>query len=415
MLGPAFPDLRAHGRQVTAGATLLLACVITLVHYTGAYMRVPLLPLYARAHGASAADVGGIVAAHMGLAALTAVPFGLASDRWGRARLLFAGTLVSALTSFALASTTTLWALALVYATAGLGLSAFTPSMMSLVGDTARPGTIARAYGWYTTALYAGFGLGPILGGVAGERWGERAAFLAAGGIILAALALAAVLAPRVPPSPPSPARRSLRAATANPKVLASWIVTAAGVGAMGSVLTFFPLLARERGFGPAVTGLILGIQALVNTATRLPAGWVLDHSRLRQPYVLGGILVIAVLTATLPLAHRLEDFLLIAAVLGAAHGVTFVAVGTVLTEATTPATRGAAMGGYSTSLYVGFATAAFGLGPVMGTWGYETGYAVAGGCTAAMAVGAAALARRDPRKRSRSTSRIGDRPGEST
>jgi MFS family permease len=106
-----------------------------------------------------------------------------------------------------------------------------------------------------------------------------------------------------------------------------------------------------------------------------------------------------------LPLAHRLEEFLVLAAVLGSVLGVTFVAVGTVLTEATTPATRGAAMGGYSTSLYVGFAAAAFGLGPVMGTWGYETGYAVAGGCTAVMGAGATVLARRSPRTRPRSTS----------
>jgi MFS family permease len=350
----------------------------------------------------------------MGLAALTAVPFGLASDRWGRARILFAGTLVSALTSFALASATTLWALALIYATAGLGVAAFTPSMMALIGDAAEPGAIARAYGWYTTALYAGFGLGPILGGVAGERWGERPAFVAAGGIIVVALALAVVLIPRVPLPPRSAARRSIGAVAANPKVLASWIVTVAGIGALGSVLTFFPLLARERGLGPAATGLVLGVQALVNTATRVPAGWVLDHSRPRQPYVLGGILLTGLLTAMLPLAHRLGEFLVLAAALGAALGVAFVAVGTMLTEATTPTTRGAAMGGYSTSLYLGFATAAFGLGPVMDTWGYGTGYAVAGGCTAVMAVAATALARRDPRKRSRSTSRTGDRPGES-
>lgn len=395
---------------MTAGATLLLACVITLVHYTGAYMRVPLLPLYAKAHGASAAEVGGIVAAHMGLAALTAVPFGLASDRWGRARLLFAGTLVSALTSLALAGATTLWALALIYAAAGLGVAAFTPSMMSLIGDIAAPGAIARAYGWYTTALYAGFGVGPILGGIAGERWGERPAFLAAGVIIIVAVALAAVLVPRVPLPPRSAARRSISAVMSNPKVFASWVVTAAGIGALGSVLTFFPLLAHERGLGPAATGLVLGVQALANTATRVPAGWVLDHSRPRQPYVLGGILLTGLLTAMLPLAHRLGEFLVLAAALGSALGVTFVAVGTVLTEATTPATRGAAMGGYSTSLYVGFATAAFGLGPVMDTWGYGTGYAVAGACTAVMAVGATVLAQRNPRKPSCSTSGTGDR-----
>jgi MFS family permease len=385
---------------VTAGATLPLACVITFVHYTGAYMRVPLLPLFATAHGASPAEVGVIVAGHMGLAALTAVPFGLASDRWGRARLLFVGTLVSALTSFALAVAPTLWALALVYTAAGLGVAAFTPSMMSLVGDAAEPGAIARAYGWYTTALYAGFGFGPILGGVVGERWGERPAFLVAGGIIILALGLAAVLVLRGPLPPCPTARGSIGAVMGNPKVLASWIVTVAGIGALGSVLTFYPLLARERGLGPAAIGLVLGVQALVNTAIRVPAGWVLDHSRARQPYVLGGILLTGLLIAMLPLAHRLEEFLLLVAALGLALGVAFVAVGTVLTEATTPATRGAAMGGYSTSLYVGFAAAAFGLGPVMGAWGYGTGYAVAGGCTAVMAVAAAALARRTPPKR---------------
>jgi MFS family permease len=387
---------------MTAGATLLLACLITAVHYTGAYMRVPVLPLYARGHGASPAEVGAIVAAHMGLAALTAVPFGLASDRWGRTRLLFAGTLASALTSFALAAVTSLWTLALVYAAAGLGVAAFTPAMMSLVGDTAEPGAIARAYGWYTTALYAGFGLGPILGGAAAERWGERSAFLAAGGIITVALALAALLIPQVPLSPRSAAGGSLSAALATPRVLASWIATVAGIGALGSVLTFFPLLARDRGLGPAAIGLVLGVQALVNTATRAPAGWMLDHSRARQPYVLGGILLTGLLTAMLPLAHRIEEFLLLTAALGLALGVAFVAVGAVLTEATTPATRGAVMGGYSTAIYVGFAAAAFGLGPVMGTWGYEIGFALAGGCTAAMAVGAAVLGRRNPPRRSR-------------
>jgi DHA1 family multidrug resistance protein-like MFS transporter len=386
--------------------------VITLVHYTGAYMRVPLLPLYARAHGASPTEVGGIVAAHMGLAALAAVPFGLASDRWGRARLLFAGTLLSALTSAALAGATTLWALALIYAAAGLGVAAFTPSMMSLVADAAKPGAVARAYGWYTTALYAGFGFGPILGGVAGERWGERLAFLVAGGIIIIALVLAAILIPRVPLPPRSAARGCIRAVMVNPKVLASWIVTLAGIGALGSVLTYFPLLARERGLGPAATGLVLGVQALVNTAIRVPAGWLLDHYRPRQPYVLGGILLTGLLTTMLPLAHRLEELLVLAAGLGSALGVTFVAVGTVLTEATTPETRGAAMGGYSTSLYAGFAIAAFGLGPVMGTCGYEIGYAVAGGCTAVMAVGATVLAQRNPRSRSRSQSPPVDPPG---
>ena len=65
-----------------------LACLLTLLHYTGAYMRVPVLPLYATAHGASPAAVGLIMGAHMVVAAISAIPFGLASDRWGRRTLL---------------------------------------------------------------------------------------------------------------------------------------------------------------------------------------------------------------------------------------------------------------------------------------------------------------------------------------
>jgi len=139
----------------------------------------------------------------------------------------------------------------------------------------------------------------------------------------------------------------------------------------------------------------VLGVQALVNTVIRAPTGWLLDHSPVRQPYVLGGMLSAGLLTASFPLAHRTEEFLLLAAALGLALGVAFVAVGAILTEATTPATRGGAMGGYSTAIYVGFAAAAFGLGPVMGAWGYGSGFAMAGGLTAVLAVGASLIRRR--------------------
>ncbi|HET8575577.1 MAG TPA: MFS transporter, partial [Methylomirabilota bacterium] len=74
--------------------TLGLACLLTLLHYTGAYMRVPVLPLYANAHGATPTDVGLIMGASMVVAALSAIPFGTASDRWGRRGLLLGGTAV---------------------------------------------------------------------------------------------------------------------------------------------------------------------------------------------------------------------------------------------------------------------------------------------------------------------------------
>jgi MFS family permease len=359
-------------------------------------MRVPVLPLYAATQGATPAAVGAIVAAQMAMAALTAGPFGLASDRWGRARLLFAGTLVSALTSLALPLVAGLWALGLVYAAAGLGVAAFTPAMMSLVGDVAAPGAMARAYGWYTTALYAGFGLGPVVGGLAAEHWGHRAAFLASGGVIVLALLLAAPLARPAPARVRPPGGAPIRAVLNDRLVLAGWLMTVAGIGAWGSVLTFYPLFAREHGLGPAAIGLVLGVQAFVNTVVRLPAGWVLDRWPTRRPFAIGGVLVTGVLTAAIPLAGGLAGAILLVALLGVALAIAFVAVGAMLSEVSTPATRGVVMGGYSTSLYVGMMVAAFGLGPVMGGLGYRAGFGLAGACAIALTVAAAILGRRD-------------------
>lgn len=356
-----------------------LACLLTLLHYTGAYMRVPVLPLYATAHGASPAAVGLIMGAHMVVAAISAIPFGLASDRWGRRTLLLGGMALSALTSLLLPLASLPPGLMAIYGAAGLGVAAFTPSVMSLVGDVAAPGAMARAYAWYTTALYTGFGAGPILGGYVAQVWGHRAAFVVAGIVIAAALAAGGMLPPtRVVAARPSPlvAAADLRR---NQRVWAGWTATVSGLGLWGAILTFFPLLARERGISPLEIGLVLGVQAFVNTAARVPAGWLLDRTGGRRPYVLGGLGAAALATGLLPHASGRADFVLLSAVIGAAFAVTFVAVGAALSEATTPATRGLAMGGYSTAIYLGMGLASVGLGPVMGRWGYTAGFALAG------------------------------------
>src|SRR3972149_2071249 len=147
-----------------------LACLLTLLHYTGAYMRVPVLPLYATAHGATPTQVGLVMGAHMVVAAISAIPFGLASDRWGRRTLLLGGMALSALTSLLLPLVSLPPGLMVIYGAAGLGVAAFTPSVMSLVGDVAAPGAMARAYGWGPLGGFAGVGVGASPGGGARLR-----------------------------------------------------------------------------------------------------------------------------------------------------------------------------------------------------------------------------------------------------
>src|SRR4030066_545567 len=67
--------------------------------YLGAYMRLPLVPLFASDLGATTVQVGMINTGFMVAAALLSLPLGLVSDRLGRNRLILSGMAISGLTS----------------------------------------------------------------------------------------------------------------------------------------------------------------------------------------------------------------------------------------------------------------------------------------------------------------------------
>src|SRR5437870_10731662 len=206
-------------------AIIALVCVLTFLHYVGAQMRGPVLSLYAAAHGATPTGVGLIIGAHMLAAAVGSVPLGRASDIWGRRPLMLAAMALSVATSLLLPLFESEYALVAIYGLAGLGVAAFTPSALSLVGDAAPPSKIGHAYAWYSTAHYGAIGIGPFLGGVVAEWWGYRAAFVGSAVGIAAALALGWSLPPRA-----SERNRLAPGATfadirRNPRVWAAWTV----------------------------------------------------------------------------------------------------------------------------------------------------------------------------------------------
>src|SRR5213594_460239 len=374
---------------MTASTSLVAAvCALTFVHFAAAQMRGPLVPLYAVAHGVTATGVGFIVAAHMALAGVASIPLGRASDVWGRRILLVSGMAISAVTSLHLPVVESGVGLGVIYGLAGLGVAAFTPSAMSLVGDAARPRAAGRAYAWYATAHYGAIGVGPFLGGLSAEWWGYRRAFVASA--VGAAIAFALGLAiPVRPARAASAARGTFREVRANPRVWAGWIVAASGLLTQGVVFTFFPLLGEARGLSPAAIGLVFLVLGIANTAARVPAGWLMDHTQRSAPYAVGGVLAGSVATALLPHVSESVPLLALVAVFGVVSGTAGVAIGVALAASTTPASRGLVMGGYSTALYLGLALGSFALGPVITRHGYAVGFSTGG---AAGALAAAAL-----------------------
>jgi MFS transporter, DHA1 family, multidrug resistance protein len=371
---------------------VFVVCLLSFIHFVGAQMRGPVIPLYALAYGATATGIGVIVAAHMAAAAIGSIPLGRAADRWGRRPFIVGGIVVGFLASLVLPFVEHPLALMVVYGLAGFGIAAYTPSALALVGDATTAAQAARAYAWHSTAHYGAIALGPFFGALVVDWWGYRPAFIASAAVLLVALGVtlsaslpARVIAQGAAHVPVSDVIRDLR-------VWAGWIAGVSGMLIQGVTFTFVPLLALDRGLTPASIGVVFLALGLANTASRAPAGWLLDRTAGSTAYAVGGLVLASAVTATIPQAGRLAAFVILATVFGGLSGIAFVGVTAALAAAATPSTRGLVMGGYSTALYLGLAIGAFAHGPIITRAGYSVGFAIGGAAGAIGVLLAAAL-----------------------
>ena len=378
---------------------ILVACGLTLLLYLGAYMRLPLVPLFASTLGATTVQVGLINAGFMLAATMLSFPLGLVSDRLGRRRLILAGIAISALTSLFLSLARSPAQVGAIYLFSGIGLACFSPAMMSFVGDVSPPQFLGRAYGWYTSALYLGMAAGPGIGGAVAIL-GFRPAFLLSAAVIAAAVLAGGLRLPSPPAvirPPASSLRFDLREIVSNPAVIACWIATFFSTYAWGSLFAFFPLYARDAGISVVHTGLIFTSQAAANAIFRIPVGHLSDRTGRRERYVLFGNLLFSLAIAAVGFFRQEPLLYLLFVTIGGAMSATFTAIGAVLSESVPTRIRGLAMGGYNTCIYGGFALSAATLGVVISAFGYRAGFAVAGGCCAAATLAFAFLFPRTP------------------
>lgn len=368
-----------------APAPVLTACILSFILYLGAYMRTPLVPLFASGLGATTVQVGMINAGFMLAAAGLSLPLGLLSDRLGRRRLILAGMGISGLTSLLLIPARTPLQVGAVYLVSGIGLACFSPSMMSYIGDVSGPRFLARAYGWYTFSLYLGMAAGPGVGGAVAAG-GLRTAFLLSGAVIAAGLLIGGRRMPASPPIIGTPSGRigpDIRELAANRAVVACLVATFFSTYAWGSLFAFFPLYARDAGISVTHTGLLFSCQAAANAVFRIPVGYLADRTGKRERFIVWGSLLFASCIAPVGVFREAAPLYILFLGIGGAMASVFTAIGAVLSGAVPGRVRGLAMGIYNACIYGGFAVSSASLGPVISRFGFSAGFAVAGGLCA--------------------------------
>lgn len=363
------------------GRVLLIACTISFVCFLGSYMRIPIVPLFAISLGADTVQVGFINSAFMLVAGALSIPSGLISDRMGRKVPLLFGMLLLAGSSFLLYVSQSPWEMGAIYLLFGMGLSAFSPSLMSYVADVTPPEVMGQAYGWYTMALYSGMTLGPAVGGFLGTALGLRPVFLVAGSLILAMFFVALVLLPTPAQRPHQriPVLPTLRLLLKNRPLLACLAATFGTCFGFGMFVTFMPLYIRGHGMGTGAVGFVFAAQSFANALSRLPAGKLSDKVRDRSLLVQGGVAVFALALSGFALCVSLWSLMVMAAVMGLSMGIAFTAIGALIADVVPREMRGLAMGCYNTSVYAGMLLCAALMGSVIKSAGFSTAFVING------------------------------------
>jgi MFS transporter, DHA1 family, multidrug resistance protein len=360
---------------------MLICCLVVFGCYFGTYMRLPIVPLYARSLGAGTTEVGLINAAFLFMAGSLSLPLGLLSDRLSMKILALVGVALLAGTSFLLSLSSTPAQLVWIYLLSGVGLAAFGPTIMGFVANFSPPTHLGRSYGWYTTALYTGMSLGPAAGGFVAQGLGFPSVFNLAGAAIFVTFWVLFFFLPRarqvLGARPPAPrlGLDMLRELARNRHLLGCWLATLGSCFGLGMFLTYLPLHAHDQGLSYGQIGLVFAFQGLLNVLCRIPFGHLSDRVAKRSNLVVIGLIGLAAPLGGYGLAHTTGQFLICTGVLGASMGLTFTSIGALTAETAAPALRGLAMGGYNASIYLGMMLSSACMGPVIHRFGFAGGF----------------------------------------
>jgi len=319
------------------------------------------------------------------MAGLLSFPLGMATDRWGSKRLAAIGLLVLAVTSGSLFVCRTFVHFTAAYLMLGVGIAAFGPTMMTLVSVISPPSHLGRAYGWYTTALFCGMSLGPAVGGFMASSIGAPQVFLAAGALLFLDLGLLLWFLPRrlqhqAHADKQSNGPGAMRALFQSRPLLGCWSITLGACFGLGMFTSFIPLHAQSKGLDVSQIGIVFFTQGLCNGASRIPFGKLSDKVARRSTLVIAGIVLYAVALIGCGLSRTMGHFVLSAGLLGISMGLAFTSVGALIAEVVPPASRGSAMGGYNTCIYMGMMISSMTMGAVSETFGFAMGFLLTAG-----------------------------------
>ncbi|MBV7331201.1 MFS transporter [Chloroflexi bacterium TSY] len=353
-------------RKVLVKPDILSICLVVFCADIVMGMIVPTFSLFATGLGASLALVGALTGM-MGLTSIFAsVPVGVLSDLQGRKKIIVAGMLLFALSSFLYTVVPNPLLLFPVRILASLGAAAVFMVGVAYVGDVVPRPERGPALGLYSTAMALGFTIGPAIGGLVAERYGYGASYRVAAGIAL--IGLWAAMHGLASDSSSQPAHRQDAVSTTkttlaaklhllvrDPGMLAASLANLGNNIAFTTIFSFLPLYAASLSIGDAMLGSMFASRGFASTCSRIPTG-LLTLRTSGRTLMIAGLSLAALLL--LVLAYTTSPFVLALLLIGdgIAYGLFLTAGQAHVTKLAAEEDRGRAMGVYTMAGSIGAA-----------------------------------------------------------
>lgn len=368
---------RMSPQEWRAGASL---AGIFGLRMLGLFLILPVFAVHAPqlAGGDNLTLVGAALGAYGLAQAILQLPFGMASDRWGRKPMIVIGLVVFAAGSFLAAGATDIWT-----AIAGRtlqGAGAISSVVVALAADLTRVQHRAKVMALIGAMIGASFALSLVAAPALYRVIGMGGLFALTGALSLAAIAVVVWMVPPVPPRAPAPEGGGLRKALADAELLRLNLGIFVLHAIQMAMFVVVPTLIVAAGLAlPAHWRLYLPV-VLGSFALMLPPVLHADRRNAARGVMLGAIaLLAAVLAGFAAAGASLAVLALLLLAFFAAFNVLEALIPSLVSRLAPEHARGAAIGVYNTAQTLGLF-----FGGLAGGWTAERfgAAAVFGGCT---------------------------------
>ncbi|MEW6616204.1 MAG: MFS transporter [Thermodesulfobacteriota bacterium] len=341
--------------------TLFLAVFSAMI---GIGIIVPLFPLYAQNLGATGIWLG-IIFSGFAISRSIFVPLiTRLSDKKGRKIFICIGLFGYALVSIIYIYAGNVYELAIFRFLQGFFGAMIVPIAMAYIGEISPVNKEGTFIGAFNISLFAGFGVGPFMGGALKDHFGMNAAFYAMGGLSFIAFVLVLLFLPEL---------HLYKKQWGNPR-MSYWTMLnnniVKGITAFrlinsmgrGMVATFLPVFAHQylRLSGSEI-GLLISANILLTSFLQAPFGKLADRVSRKKLVIVGGFIAsLAILL--IPYTSDFTHLLVLNMAMGVAGAISLPATTALAIEEGRNMGMGAIMGVFDMSMSLGVAG-----GPLLG------------------------------------------------